>query len=108
MKLAQDIIIKPVVTEKSMDLLAQSKYTFRVAKDANKSEIAHAIEELFNVQVTKVNTVNVRGRKKRVGRFEGKTASWKKAIVTIAAEPTKLGADGKKRKGTIEFFENLI
>lgn len=108
MKLAQDIIIKPVITEKSMDILAQGKYTFRVAKDANKAEIARAVEEIFNVQVTKVNTMNVRGRKKRVGRYEGKTASWKKAVVTIAAEPTKLGPDGKKRKGTIEEFENLI
>jgi large subunit ribosomal protein L23 len=108
MKLAQDIIIKPVVTEKSMDLLAAGKYTFKVAKNSNKAEIARAVEELFNVQVTKVNTLNVRGRKKRMGRFEGTTPSWKKAIVTIAAEPTKPGVDGKKRKGSIEFFESLI
>lgn len=108
MKLAQDIIIKPVITEKSMDNLAQGKYTFKVAKDSNKAEIARAIEELFNVQVVKVNTMNVRGRAKRVGRFSGKTASWKKAIVTISENPTKLGADGKKRKTSIEFFESLI
>lgn len=108
MKLAQEIIIKPIVTERSMDLLGEGKYTFKVAKDATKSDIKNAVEELFNVQVTKVNTLNVRGKKKRVGRYEGKTASWKKAIVTIATEPTKPGKDGKKRKGTIEFFENLI
>ncbi len=108
MKLAQDIIIKPIITEKSMDVLAQGKYTFKVAKDSNKAEIARAVEELFNVQVTKVNTMNVRGRAKRVGRFTGKTAAWKKAIVTISANPTKLGPDGKKRKDSIEFFENLI
>ena len=108
MKLAQDLIIKPIITEKSMDLLAQGKYTFKVAKDSNKAEIARAVEELFNVQVVKVNTMNVRGRAKRVGRFTGKTAAWKKAIVTISANPTKLGPDGKKRKDSIEFFENLI
>ena len=108
MKLAQDIIIKPIITEKSMDVLAQGKYTFKVAKDSNKAEIARAVEELFNVQVVKVNTMNVRGRAKRVGRFTGKTAAWKKALVTISANPTKLGPDGKKRKDSIEFFENLI
>lgn len=108
MKLAQDIIIKPIITEKSMDVLAQGKYTFKVAKDSNKAEIARAVEELFNVQVVKVNTMNVRGRAKRVGRFTGKTAAWKKAIVTISANPAKLGPDGKKRKDSIEFFENLI
>ncbi len=108
MKLAQDIIIKPIITEKSMDVLAQGKYTFKVAKDSNKAEIARAVEEVFNVQVVKVNTMNVRGRAKRVGRFTGKTAAWKKAIVTISANPTKLGPDGKKRKDSIEFFENLI
>jgi large subunit ribosomal protein L23 len=108
MKLAQDIIIKPVITEKSMDALAEGKYTFKVAKDSNKAEIARAVEELFNVQVVKINTLNVRGRSKRVGRFTGKTASWKKAIVKISDNPTKPGIDGKKRKTSIEFFEGLI
>lgn len=108
MRTPQDVIIKPIVTEKSMDVLGEGKYTFKVAKKATKADIAHAVEDLFNVQVTKVNTVNVRGKKKRVGRYEGKTASWKKAIVTIAEEPTKPGKDGKKRKNSIEFFESLI
>ena len=84
MKAPQDIILKPVITEQSTDILPTGKYTFKVAKDANKLEIANAVEKLFNVEVTKVNTANVRGRAKRVGRFMGKTASWKKAIVKLA------------------------
>ena len=79
MKAPQDIILKPVITEQSTDILPEGKYTFKVAKDANKLEIADAVEKLFNVEVTKVNTVNVRARAKRVGRYMGKTASWKKA-----------------------------
>lgn len=106
MKTAQDIILKPVITEKSMDLLPDGKYTFKVAKDANKLEIKQAVETLFGVEVLKVNTVNCRGRQKRVGRFVGSTASWKKAIVTVNPNPTA-GKDGKKRKGTIEFFEGM-
>lgn len=108
MKSAHDIIIKPIITERSMDILANGKYTFEVAKDANKCEIAHAIEELFDVQVVKVNTLHVRGRHRRVGMNEGKTPDWKKAIVTISQEPTKPSKDGKKRKTSIEFFESLI
>ncbi|MBE6854129.1 MAG: 50S ribosomal protein L23 [Ruminococcus sp.] len=106
MKAAQDIVLKPVITEKSMDLLPDGKYTFKVAKDANKLEIKQAVETLFGVEVLKVNTVNCRGRQKRVGRFVGSTASWKKAIVTVNPNPTA-GKDGKKRKGTIEFFEGM-
>ena len=97
MKTAQDIILKPVITEKSMDDLQAGKYTFKVAKDANKSEIKKAVETLFGVQVAKVNTLNVRGRAKRVGRFMGKTADWKKAIITLT--------EGSK---TIEFFEGMV
>ncbi len=97
MKTAQDIIIKPVITEKSMDGLQEGKYTFKVAKDANKLEIAKAVEELFDVQVAKVNTMNCKGRSRRVGRFEGKKPDWKKAIVTLKA-------DSK----TIEFFEGMF
>ena len=95
MKLAREIIIKPVVTEKSVDLMQENKYCFRVAKDANKIEIKHAIEEIFKVTVINVNTVNVHGKMKRMGRTQGKTASWKKAVVTL-------------REGdSIEVFEGL-
>ena len=96
-KAAQDIILKPVITEKSMDELQAGKYTFKVAKDANKTEIKKAVEQLFGVKVAKVNTLNVDGRAKRVGRFAGKTSDWKKAIITLTA-------DSK----TIEFFEGMV
>lgn len=97
MKIAQDIIIAPVITEKSMSGIADKKYTFKVAKDSNKIEIAAACEELFKVKVAKVNTVNVRGKMKRMGRYSGYTASWKKAVVTLKA-------DSKP----IEFFDGLM
>lgn len=96
-KLAQDIILKPIITEASMDALQMNKYTFKVAKSANKVEIAKAIEELFNVKVAKVNTISVKGKFKRQGRTAGYRADWKKAIVTLA--------DGEK---TIEFFDGLM
>ena len=79
-----NVIIRPVVSERSYDLMEQGKYTFEVAKDAPKEEIADAVEKLFNVHVVKVNTMNVRGKKKRVRYVAGMTRSWKKAIVTIA------------------------
>ena len=97
MKLAQDIIIKPIITEESMKGAADRKYTFQVAKDANKIEIAKAVEELFGVKVAKVNTTTVNGKLRRYGRFEGYTASWKKAIVTLTE-------DSK----TIEFFDGMM
>ena len=97
MSAPQDIILKPVITERSMDNLQEGKYTFKVAKNANKSEIKKAVETLFNVQVAKVTTMNVRGREKRVGRFTGNTASWKKAIITL-----------KPESNTIEFFEGMV
>ena len=97
MKLAQDIIIAPVITEKSMSGIADKKYTFKVAKDANKIEIAKAVEEIFKVKVAKVNTISVRGQARRMGRYEGYTASWKKAIVTL-----------KEDSKTIEFFDGLM
>ena len=97
MKAAQDIILKPIITEKSMDDLQTGKYTFKVAKDANKSEIKKAVEQLFNVEVAKVNTMNCNGREKRVGRYVGKTPDWKKAIVTLTE-------DSK----AIEFFEGMV
>ena len=96
MKTAQDIIIKPVITEKSMDGLQVGKYTFKVAKDATKPEIKKAVEQLFGVEVDKVTTMNIRAKAKRLGRYEGKTAAWKKAIVTLTA-------DSK----AIEFFEGM-
>lgn len=108
MKAPQDIILKPVISERSIDLLPSGKYTFRVAKDANKVEIAKAVEELFSVEVTKVNTMNCKGRARRVGRFEGKKPDWKKAIVTINQEPDNSGRDkDKKWKSSIEFFDGL-
>ncbi len=97
MKAAQDIIIAPVVTERSMTGFADKKYTFKVATDATKIDIARACEELFGVKVEKVNTVNVRGHKRRMGRYEGYTAAWKKAVITLKA-------DSK----TIEFFDGLM
>ncbi len=97
-KTAQDIIIKPIITEHSMECLQNGKYTFKVAKDANKIEIAKAVEKLFKgVKVAKVNTISVRGRKKRMGRNEGYTSDWKKAIDTL-----------KEGSKTIEFFDGMI
>lgn len=98
MKAPQDIILRPVITERSMAGVAQRKYTFRVASDANKIEIGKAVEALFpGTAVKAVNTMNVRGRLRRQGRFVGRTASWKKAIVTLT----------EKSKG-IEFFESMM
>ncbi len=98
MKTAQDIIIAPVITEKSMSGIADKKYTFKVARDANKIEIAQAVETLFKgAKVAKVNTISVRGKEKRMGRYSGYTAAWKKAIVTLKA-------DSKP----IEFFDGLM
>ena len=95
--IARDIIIKPVITEKSMAGAVDKKYTFKVAKNANKIEIKKAVEALFGVEVAKVNTLNVNGKAKRVGRFEGRTSDWKKAVVTLTE-------DSK----TIEFFEGMV
>ena len=87
-------IIKPIITEKAMDGISAKKYTFKVASDATKPEIANAVEVLFGVKVADVNTINVTGKLKRMGRYEGRRASSKKAIVTLA-----------KGSKTIEFFE---
>ncbi len=96
MKFAQDIVLKPLITEKSMDMMAEKKYAFKVATDATKPEIAHAVEELFGVKVASVNTINMKSKPKRVRYALGRTAEWKKAIVTLKA-------DSK----TIEFFEGM-
>jgi large subunit ribosomal protein L23 len=96
MKNPHDIIIRPWITEKSMDMQQERKYVFIVDKRSNKTEIKNALESIFGVKVARVNTVNVRGKIKRMGRFEGKRSDWKKAIVTLTE-------DSK----TIEFFEAL-
>lgn len=83
--LAQDIIIRPVITEQSMTQAQDKKYTFIVAKNANKTEIKKAVQEIFKVKVEKVNTMNYAGKSKRMGRHEGKTSSFKKAVVTLTA-----------------------
>lgn len=83
MKDYRDIILRPIVTEKSMNLLADNKYTFIVDKDSNKTEIKNAIENIFNVRVEKVSTMNVKGKPKRMGRYEGKRPDRKKAIITL-------------------------
>ncbi len=79
-----NVIIRPIVSERSFDLMGQNKYTFEVAKQAPKEEIAAAVEKLFGVHVLKVNTINVKPKKKRVRYVAGMTRSWKKAVVTIA------------------------
>ena len=93
---AQDVIIRPLLTEKSYSGIQDKKYTFVVAKNANKTQIKLAVEEIFGVQVESVNTANVRGKMKRMGRNEGLTASYKKAIVQF-----------KKDSKSIEFFDSL-
>lgn len=92
---ARDIIIKPVVTEKSIGLMENNKYVFKVALSANKIEIKKAIEEIFKVKVVDVNTVRVKGKEKRMGRSVGKTSDYKKAIVQLA------------EGDSIEIFEGL-
>ena len=82
---ARDILIRPLVTERTTQLMADGKYVFVVAKKANKVEIAKAVAELVNVKVEKVNTVNVTGKTKRMGRTSGKRPDYKKAIVKLAA-----------------------
>lgn len=93
---AQDIIIKPIITENSMMDAQDKKYAFEVNKHANKYQIKDAVEEIFGVKVVKVNTMNYDGKVKRMGRTEGKRPDWKKAIVTLSA-------DSKE----IKFFEGM-
>lgn len=96
MKAVQDIIIKPVITEASMDMMADKKYVFKVMKTATKAEIAAAVEEMFKVDVLCVNTINMKKKPKRLGVHAGYTAAWKKAIVTL-----------KPSSKTIEFFDGM-
>ncbi|MDD3226419.1 MAG: 50S ribosomal protein L23 [Tissierellia bacterium] len=91
-----DIIIKPIVTEASMDAMADKKYTFVVDKKSNKTEIKNAVESIFGVKVASVNTMNMLGKNKRMGVHVGKRADWKKAIITLTEESK-----------TIEFFEGI-
>ena len=98
MKTAYDIIIKPIITEQSMEETEAKKYVFQVAIDANKTEIKKAIEQIFGVKVEKVNTIRMEGKAKRQGAAPaGRRANWKKAMI-------KLTADSK----TIEFFEGMV
>ena len=94
---ARDIIIAPVVTEKSVTLMADKKYTFKVDKNANKIQIAKAVEEIFGVKVAKVNTISMKGHLRRMGRNQGYTSDWKKAVVTL-----------KPDSKTIEFFDGMF
>ena len=96
MKMIEDIIIKPIITEASMDMLESKKYAFKVQKDATKPEIAVAVEQMFKVEVAEVNTINMKRKPKRLGYHSGYTSAWKKAIVTL-----------KPDSKTIEFFEGL-
>ena len=96
MRIPHDIIIKPIITEKSMEDMAYGKYTFMVDKRSNKSEVKKAVESIFGVKVEKVNTMNMLGKIKRQGMHSGRRPSWKKAIV-------KLTEDSKR----IEFFEGM-
>ena len=98
MKFAYDIILRPIITEQSMEAIDLKKYSFEVAPDAGKAEIKKAVEEIFGVKVEKISTLNMNGKEKRVGRYPaGFTKTWKKAVV-------RLTADSKP----IEFFEGMV
>ncbi|MCL1792748.1 MAG: 50S ribosomal protein L23 [Oscillospiraceae bacterium] len=98
MKTAHDLIIKPLITESSMDMAKNKKYAFKVMKEASKPEIKYAVEEVFKVKVKDVNTINMPGKKKRLGaRPKGSTSAWKKAIVTLTPE-----------SGSIAFFDGMF
>lgn len=106
----EEVIVKPVVTEKTNELLQNGKYTFRVNPKATKIEIAHAVEKLFDVKVIKVNTLSVKGKKKAVGVHRGMTSAWKKAIVTIdpnATPKTYLVKGGKTETEKRKYKESI-
>ena len=90
MKTGYDVIIRPIITENTMDMAADKKYAFKVAKDANKTEVRKAIEEIFGVDVAKVNIMNVSGKRKRLGRTFGTTSSYKKAVVTLTPDSKEI------------------
>ena len=107
---AEDIILAPVVTEKSSDGIQEGKYTFKVNKKATKIDIKNAVEKLFEVKVLNVNTITVKGKEKRVGRNTGKTSDWKKAIVTIDtndSEKTYLAKGGKAQKISKKYKDSI-
>ena len=107
---AEEIILAPVVTEKSNMDMQEGKYTFRVAKKATKVEIRNAVEKLFEVKVLKVNTITVRGKAKRVGVHQGRTSDWKKAIVTIdtnVSDMKYLGKGGKEVKVAKKYKDSI-
>ena len=106
----EDVIIAPVITEKSNDGLQEGKYTFKVNKKATKVDISRAVEKLFEVKVLNVNTITVRGKQKRVGKTSGKTSDWKKAIVTIDTNPsdlTYLSKGGKEVKVSKKYKDSI-
>lgn len=92
---AKDVLNRPLISEKSVEMMEHNKYCFKVDKRANKIQISKAVEEIFDVTVLSVNTSNYRGKKRRMGAFEGKKADWKKAIVTL------------KEGDSIPFFEGM-
>ncbi len=113
MKDPHDIILRPIITEQSMEQTMLGKYTFAVARDASRTEIGKACELLFDVKVVKVNTMRLEGKKRRMGKTSGRTASWKKAVVTIDLDPApveyplpggKKGTSSKKYKTEIAEF----
>lgn len=106
----EDIIVRPIVTEKSNDGIQEGKYTFEVNKKATKVDIARAVEKLFEVKVLRVNTITVKGKEKRVGKHIGKTSDWKKAIVTIDTNPndkTYLKKGGKVEKVSKKYKDSI-
>ena len=108
--IAEEVIIKPIITERSSEDLQEGKYTFKVNKKATKIEIAKAVEKLFEVKVLKVNTISVKGKEKRVGAHKGMTSDWKKAIVTIYTNPsekTYLAKGGKEVKTSKKFKDSI-
>ena len=106
----EDIIIRPIITEKSSNAIAQGRYTFEVAKKATKIQIADAVEQLFEVKVLKVNTISMKGKEKRVGVHKGKTSDRKKAIVTIDTDPqdTAYLSKGGKEVKVSKKYKNSI
>ena len=107
---AEEVIIRPIVTEKSSEGLQDGKYTFEVNKKATKVEIAKAVEKLFEVKVLKVNTISVKGKEKRVGAHTGFTSDWKKAIVMIDTNPGDvkyLSKGGKEVKISKKYKDSI-
>ena len=96
MRMVEDIIIRPVITEASMDMLDAKKYVFKVQSNATKADVAAAVEAMFKVKVASVNTINMKKKPKRMGVHAGYTSEWKKAIVTLTANSK-----------TIEFFDGM-